>query len=395
MESPSTNLHEPASRPRVCLFADFPVGALEGEAAGRGAGQVATWFPQLARAFGECRDLDIHWCVLCKNLLRPRVERAWNQTFHLTPGGRITSGLLAGRWLPRRACRKVIQALGPDLIHCWGTENLNAAALWEFEGPSILSMQGILTVYARTGGLPGWRWGRMTAWEPRSIRRAGVVTSESPWGVQAVLDMRPDAVTRQIEYGVNHSFFDVAWTPDPAHPRVLFAGTLSVIKGVDILLELLARHPRPSWTLVIAGGGPLEERVRALRHPAVEVVGVLTTQRLQAEMARAWALVLPSRADTSPNIVKEARVVGLPVVVSPNGGHAQYVRDGVDGRRIDSEDPEEWFAALDHLCGRFDLCREMGARGREAYRDLLRPERTAEGFLKLYRELLHPCAPPR
>lgn len=374
--------------PRVCLFADFPVGALEGEAAGRGVGQVATWFPQLARAFGENRELDLHWCVLCKHLRREKTLRVWNQTFHLLPGGRLTTGLLFNHWLPRRAFRRFLGRLRPDLIHCWGTENLNSSALWEFDGPSILSMQGIIEVCFRAGDLPGWRWGLMRAWEPRALARAELVTSESAWGVEQLRALSPGLELRQIEYGVAESFFNVAWSPDPARPRILFAGTLNRIKGFDILLDLLARRANPPWTLVVAGSGPLEARLRALHHPAVEFRGLLTTRELQAEMSRSWALVLPSRADSSPNVVKEARVIGLPVVVSPHGGHSAYVRDGVDGRRVDSGVPQDWAGALDAMAADLDRCRVMGARGREAYREMLRPGLTAEAFLRLYRERL-------
>lgn len=66
---------------------------------------------------------------------------------------------------------------------------------------------------------------------------------------------------------------------------------------------------------------------------------LLATRELQAEMTKAGERVLPSRAGSGPNIVKEARVIGMPIMVSPNGGHSAYVRDGGESRRVDSEDP--------------------------------------------------------
>ncbi|MFO1522274.1 MAG: glycosyltransferase [Kiritimatiellia bacterium] len=125
-----------------------------------------------------------------------------------------------------------------------------------------------------------------------------------------------------------------------------------------------------------------------MRHPSVEQLGMVTSQRLQAEMSRAWALVLPSRADTSPNVVKEARVVGLPVVVSPHGGHAGYVEDGVDGRIVGTGDPDDWFAALDGLGRDLDTVRGMGRARHAFYRDYFRPERTASEFVRLYRDMV-------
>ena len=372
---------------KVCIFADFPPGAIYGESQGRGAGQQSTWFPQLAQAFGASGGMEIHWCVLVKRLHRPETVQRWNQFFHLLPGGRITTGLLSGRWLPRRAFRRVLREVEPDVIHCWGTESLNSAALWEFKGPRILSMQGIVSAYWKTGGLKGWRWRLLKAWEPPAILRASVVTSESEWGLARVREIVPRVETRRIEYGVAGSFYDVAWKPDPQVPRILFAGTLSVIKGFDILLEMLVRHPALPWRLVVAGDGPLGPALRALRHPSVDVLGTVTTSQLQHEMSRAWALVLPSRADTSPNVVKEARVVGLPVVVSPHGGHSEYVEDGVDGRLLDTSDPEEWFTALGRMCQDPGCVEAMGRARHDYFRDYFRAGHTASAFLRLYREM--------
>jgi glycosyltransferase involved in cell wall biosynthesis len=160
------------------------------------------------------------------------------------------------------------------------------------------------------------------------------------------------------------------------------------LKGIDILLEMLRRHPQRPWTMVFAGGGYLGDALRALNDPSVEVLGMLRTEQVQAEMSKAWALVLPSRADTSPNVVKEARVIGLPVVGSPHGGHAEYIEHDKDGFIVDSEDPEAWFEALDRLCKDYALCRTMGSARHEHFRDYFRPEKTAEAFLDLYREML-------
>jgi glycosyltransferase involved in cell wall biosynthesis len=139
--------------------------------------------------------------------------------------------------------------------------------------------------------------------------------------------------------------------------------------------------------MVFAGGGYLGDALRELDDPSVEVLGILTTAQVQAEMSRAWGLVLPSRADTSPNVVKEARVIGLPVIVSPHGGHAGYVENHKDGILIESSDLDEWFNALDTLSSDYQLCRAMGDARHEFYRQHFRPETTANEFLNLYRDI--------
>jgi glycosyltransferase involved in cell wall biosynthesis len=203
-----------------------------------------------------------------------------------------------------------------------------------------------------------------------------------------VASIVPGKFLRQVEYGVNPSYYQVSWHPDATKPRIIFVGSLTRLKGVDILLEMLKRHPQRPWKMIFAGDGYLADALRNLNDPNVEVLGMIKSDQVQAEMAKAWALVMPSRADTSPNVVKEARVIGLPVIGSPNGGHAEYIVHGKDGFIVPSEDPNEWFNALNQLASDFDLCQSMGTARHEFFREYFRPEKTAEAFLELYREML-------
>ena len=379
---------------RVAIMAEFPLGLLTGEMQGRGGGHAATWLPQLAQAWENASACEIHWCVLDRTAAKPAAVRKWNQTFHRIPWRGVTAGMLLGRWPERLAYRRILREVCPDVIHCWGTETLHGAALWEFGGPSILSMQGVIAVCAKTGDLKDWRWKMFEHWECGSIRKATVITSESQWGLDRVAELVPGKETRKIEYGVFPSYYDISWQPRADAPRVLFVGGLTRLKGVDILARMAERHPRRQWKMVFVGDGYLAESLKTLNDPHVEVLGTLTTAQVQEQMAAAWVLAHPSRADTSPNVVKEARVIGLPVVASPHGGHAEYVSDGTDGWIVDSAEPDDWFAKLDAMCADHGLCRRMGEARHDYFRSYFRPGNTAQAFLSLYQELGAGKKPP-
>lgn len=372
---------------KICIFADFPLSAISGESSGRGGGQAATWLPQLARAWESVTDCEIHWGIFDRTAEKIESTRCWNQTFHRVPCPSLSIGLALGRWPHRLGARRLLREIKPDLIHCWGTENLNGSALLEFDGPSILSMQGIITTCFKTGDLHGWRWKLFRHWEPVSLRRANLITSESRWGITKCAGIAPGIHTRQIEYGVHPSYYSIPWQARPDLPRILFVGTLNRIKGIDLLIDMLRRHPTLPWKLVFVGGGYFSETLHNLNHPSIEILGTLKTDQVQEEMSKAWALVMPSRADTSPNVVKEARVIGLPIVGSPNGGHAEYIEHSKDGLIVKTEDPEAWYEALNRLATDYDLCRSMGAARHAHFREYFRPERTAAGFLELYRKM--------
>ena len=372
----------------VAIFADFPMGYFESGATGRGGGQQSTWLPQLAEAWKDWTEMEIHWCVRDPSISKRVVERHLNQSFHRIPDSGISVGMLAVRWPQRLAYREVLRELKPNLVHCWGTETMYGAALWEFDGPSILSMQGLITTYFKTGDLRSWQWKMFKFWEARTMRKASMVTCESQWGLDRVDELVPGKRSRKIEYGVFSSFYEVKWNPDPEEPRILFVGSLNRLKGIDILVEMLRNHPMREWTMVFVGSGYLASELRALNDDRVEVLGVLKSAEVQEQMSKAWGFVLPSRADTSPNVVKESRVIGLPVVVSPHGGHAEYVQSGINGNVVESEDPEDWFAALDALCANYEQCRAMGEARHEFFRNHFLPASTAKHFAGLYTEML-------
>jgi glycosyltransferase involved in cell wall biosynthesis len=98
---------------------------------------------------------------------------------------------------------------------------------------------------------------------------------------------------------------------------------------------------------------------------------------------------LPTRADTSPNVVKEARVVGLPVITTKNGGQASYVRDGEDGYFVRCRDVKGLTEKIGNVLGCFAKAKEMGDHGRQNFRELFMAKRTGDRFTKMYQSGVH------
>jgi glycosyltransferase involved in cell wall biosynthesis len=105
-------------------------------------------------------------------------------------------------------------------------------------------------------------------------------------------------------------------------------------------------------------------------------------------MAKAWCLALPTRADTSPNVVKEARVIGLPVITTRNGGQASYVQDGEDGYFVECGDIKGLVEKLKTVLGSLATTKKLGELGQQRYRHLFAADQTAKRFQVLYRKML-------
>jgi glycosyltransferase involved in cell wall biosynthesis/predicted metal-dependent phosphoesterase TrpH len=115
--------------------------------------------------------------------------------------------------------------------------------------------------------------------------------------------------------------------------NVLYAGRLTREKGADLLADafLAARERDPRLHLVLAGGGPEEEGLRARLGEHATFLGWLEGDALADAYASADLFLFASRTDTFGQVLLEAQASGLPVIAVAEGGPCSIVADGVTG----------------------------------------------------------------
>jgi glycosyltransferase involved in cell wall biosynthesis len=187
---------------------------------------------------------------------------------------------------------------------------------------------------------------------------------------------------------VHPRFYDLPWQPDPAKPYAIYVGGAGTRKGFDVLVEAMKQLPDRKWELRLAGDDAMKTAVEAAGLQNVRCLGLLPWDAMQRELQGAWAFVLPTRGDTSPNSVKEARVIGLPVVTTVHGGQAGYIKDRINGRIVDPLNAAGLADALADVMESFERAADLGGNRHAEDRAYLRPERTAAGFAEIYRSLV-------
>jgi glycosyltransferase involved in cell wall biosynthesis len=365
---------------RVVLAADFPVHCLPGMEGGA-TGHHATWLPPLAREFSRSTGFDFHWIICTKQVSAHREIAFLNQTFHLIPRGKLSLEILTRFHRERRLIAGLAAKLKPDLFHGWGTEQGYALAANDFGPASLISLQGILNAYRKAGALP-LLTRVQSATEKAVLSKALHLTVESPWGAEKLRHLAPHAGIDLLEYGAAPACFGIERAPSDK-PTAVFLGSLTRLKGVDTLLAAFSDPRLAHVDLDLYGtenpqftGKPHPPNIRFLGHrPRAEVLKALS---------RAWCLVHPTRADTSPNTVKEARVIGLPVITTPEGGQTQYVTHGKSGFIHLPGDTEALIQGVLAATADRETSLRMGATDQETCRQLLQPARTAELLLKIY-----------
>ena len=147
-------------------------------------------------------------------------------------------------------------------------------------------------------------------------------------------------------------------------PTLVFAGRLTPQKSLDVALDALSRADTVS--LVLAGDGPEEERLRAkvdeLRlGERVRFLGARPRAEVFELLHAADAALLSSSWENFPHMVVEALAVGTPVLATAVGGVTEIVRDGENGLLVPVGDSAALAAAIARYLGDAEL------RGRLAH----------------------------
>ncbi|AWN50208.1 glycosyl transferase family 1 [Methylobacterium terrae] len=176
--------------------------------------------------------------------------------------------------------------------------------------------------------------------------------------------------------------------PDPGEPPggprsgLLYVGRLSPEKGVPVLAEAAARA---GIRVTAIGEGPLAGVLAD--HPGLDLRGALAPDAVQAAMARAAAVVVPSLwYEGLPMVVAEAFAAGTPVVASRIGALASLVSEGATGLLAEPGDAADLAAALARIAGDPAAAAAMGRAARTVYEREWREDVTTRALLEIYRD---------
>jgi glycosyltransferase involved in cell wall biosynthesis len=198
--------------------------------------------------------------------------------------------------------------------------------------------------------LPTWNYGRAL----REFAEADYITVPSAFARESMLaEGVPEGKLIEIPFGVDLQRFSPA-EETRAHPfRAVFAGTVSINKGVPDLLDAwrdLAWRDAELW--VVGAIAPDFAAIRARWSNLVSVRFIPHSKELAQLFQECDAFVFPSIQEGSALVTYEAMAAGLPVITTPNAG--SIVRDGKDGFIVSIRD-------VDALCDRLERLRRDDA----------------------------------
>jgi rhamnosyl/mannosyltransferase len=212
------------------------------------------------------------------------------------------------------------------------------------------------------------------------LQRADAILPTSDRYIDHSPFLRPHrAKCRVVPLGIDLEAYDALDAVEPraaelraryGAPFVLFVGRLRYYKGLDVLLDAMARCDAK---LVIVGDGPEDENLRA-QHARLALgdrvvfAGAVSDEDLLAHLKAASVGVLPS---THPSealgiAMIEYLASGLPVICTELGTGTTFVNlDGITGLVVPPRDSAALAGAITRLMGDADLRAQFGAAGRQ------------------------------
>ena len=352
-----------------------------------------------------------------------REERVEEFVFHRTlwtPTGPERLPLVRELALMRATAKRLeelVEEIRPDVLHA------HSPVLNVLPALSVGKRFGVPVVYEvrafwedaavdhGTSRNNGPRYRLTRALETFALNRAGQVTTicEGLKGDMVKRGIPAERIT-VIPNAVDVSTFEFGVKPDLALKSQLglsdavvvsFIGSLYAYEGLDLLLTALPRllATDPGVRVLLVGGGPAEEALRALAHKMGISDKILFAGRVpHAEVARYYSiadvLVYPRHSMRLTELVTplkplEAMAQGRLVVASDVGGHRELIRDGDNGILFRAGDAKSLADALHRILAQSARWPALRAQGRR----YVEQERNWPTSVERYREVFGRLAP--
>ena len=219
----------------------------------------------------------------------------------------------------------------------------------------------------------------------------------------------PAAKVTVIPNAVDIESFQLSGDADPALREQLglagttvvgFVGSFYAYEGLDLLLEAFPAllQKRPELRLLLVGGGPQDENLKAqaLRLGVADKV-VFTGRVPHKDVSRYYdqidLLAYPRHSMRLTELVTplkplEAMAQGRLFVASDVGGHKELIRDGETGRLFKAGSAEALAAAIDDLLAHRERWPAMRAAGRQFVEEVRNWTNSVANYTPVYRSLV-------
>ena len=196
----------------------------------------------------------------------------------------------------------------------------------------------------------------------------------------------PRGLVRVVHNGVSRAEFEPIVTKADATDLV-FMGELRPVKGVDVLLDAIARlrDAGRTVTATLVGDGPEREALQAqvARHGLGGAVHFMPAMPARQALADGRIMVVPSRAESLPYVVLEAAAGGKPLITTKVGGIPE-IYGPLSNTLVPPVDAAALAQAISHMLDHPDATAEIARQLRGQVQAAFSVDIMVDGVLSAY-----------
>lgn len=250
------------------------------------------------------------------------------------------------------AITEEIETFKPDIIHSGHIWVISSIAC-KYNVPVVVTSHGTDVIGLQKGD----RFKKMAEYV---IKRAKKIIAVSNENCRLIKEIFPESNPEVIQAGYDPKVFNIQeynkqeilskYGIEYTNQKiVLYAGRLSGLKGVDILLNAAKIYENENIITVIAGNGALRKELKKqakdLELKNTYFIGHKSQRTLKKLYNIADVFAMPSRMEAFGLVAVEALACGTPVVCTEAGGMKEYITEKV-GKIVKTEDYEGLAKAL-------------------------------------------------
>jgi len=249
---------------------------------------------------------------------------------------------------------------GNDIAHAHHI--IAALAMKNFSCKKILSIHGVYSknidqLYGKTISNVSKKYEKM------ALNLVDAITVNSKEGYDYYTKMGFNVV--QIPNAIDLSLIPKKSTKQFKN-QLIFAGRLSKEKGIEILLETASQLPN-NYHLLIAGSGPLEEKVRKLSDEKTNLhyLGYQSKQNMLSLIRGSDLLIQPSLEEGISSTLLEAMACGTCVLGSDIEGISEVIENNKTGLLVEPNNSDELLNKILYLLPKKEKRLSMANEGLE------------------------------
>lgn len=320
---------------------------------------------------------------------------------------------------------KIINLVGPDLIHIHGTEECFGLIQKHIKTPVVISMQGLLNPYKEKyfAGISSakasffesflsklalnstkYKFKLFSKWAKREkeiLNLSSNLIGRTDWDrrVSRILATKSNYfVGNEI---LRASFYSQTWSKEKFSKKLQIVTIMSngLYKGLETLMKtsLLLKECGFNFTWNVIGQNNNAEYPKIVSKMLgfnfidinIDMLGAKTESEVVDILCKSDLYCQVSHIENSPNSVCEAMLLGMPIVASNAGGTESILENKIEGVLVQSGEPYSLAGAIVELSEDFELCKQYGKNART--KALARHDKDiiVNNYIEIYKEIIH------